>query len=164
MKRLGVWFVFLTAVYLLMLASVELWDLAQGVLIATVLLVAFRSFMFGGRPAPLPNLLRRLFALIPFTLAVLRDIWVRTWNVVLVVLRLRPLQCPGIVTVPIGERTPNGVAVSALATTLSPGSFLVDVDWERRVMLLHVIDASDPDVVREEQRALYQDYQRHVAP
>jgi multicomponent Na+:H+ antiporter subunit E len=163
-KRLLIWVVFLTTVYLLMLASVDPWDLLQGLLLAVALLLLFRRFLFDGRPAPLPHLLRRVLALGPFMLAVLRDILIGTWNVLLIVLHLRPLRTPGIVVVPIGERTPSGVAVSSLATTLSPGSFLVDVDWDRRVMLLHVIDASDPDAVRAEQQLLYERYQRQIFP
>lgn len=164
MKRLLISLVFLTALYMLMLASVKLWDLVWGVLISTTLLLAFQRFLFGGRPAPLPGLLQRIVAFGPFALAVLRDIVEGTWNVILVVLRLRPLRCPGIVLVPIDERTPNGIAVSALTSTLSPGSFLVDIDWERRVMLVHVIDAGDPDAVRADQQGLYHNYQRHVFP
>jgi multisubunit Na+/H+ antiporter MnhF subunit len=38
--------------------------------------------------------------------------------------------------------------VTALAASLSPGSVLVDIDWDRRDLLMHVIDASDPDGVR----------------
>jgi multisubunit Na+/H+ antiporter MnhE subunit len=95
---------------------------------------------------------------------VLWDITTGTWEVALVTLHLRPLVKPGIVAVPIENRTPLGVAVSALATTLSPGTFLVDVDWEKRVMLIHAIDASDPDVVREALQHMYRRYQSKVFP
>ena len=79
-------------------------------------------------------------------------------------LHVRPLNHPGIVAVPIAERSPLGVAVSGLATTLSPGAFLVDVDWEQRVMLIHVLDASDPDEVRADHQRFYRRWQRHVFP
>jgi multisubunit Na+/H+ antiporter MnhE subunit len=49
-------------------------------------------------------------------------------------------------------------------TTLSPGSVLVDIDWQRRDMLLHVIDASDPDAVRADLERFYDRYQRRVFP
>lgn len=79
-------------------------------------------------------------------------------------LRIRPLPQTGFVTVPIEERTPLGVAVCGLVTTLSPGSVLVEVDEERGVMLFHVLDASDPEAVRAQQREFYERYQRHVFP
>jgi multicomponent K+:H+ antiporter subunit E/multicomponent Na+:H+ antiporter subunit E len=80
------------------------------------------------------------------------------------VLHLRRLEQPGLVRIPIGERSERGVAVSALATTLSPGTVLVDVDWERRDLLLHVIDASDPDAVRARLQRFYDRFQRRVFP
>jgi multisubunit Na+/H+ antiporter MnhE subunit len=133
-------------------------------LLAGLLLWAGRRSPFGTRGTPLPHLPRRVVAFVPFTGAVLRDVVVGTWTVILVALHLRPLVQPGIVAVPIEGRTPTGVAVSALATTLSPGTFLVDVDWEQGMMLFHVLDARDPDAVRRMQQGLYARYQRHVFP
>ncbi len=153
----------LTLVYALVLASFQPWDLAIGAALSGAILLLFRRAIFTGRPAE-PGLLRPIAAFVPFTGAILRDIAVGTWQVVLVVLHLRPLVRPGIVALPLGERTPAGVAVSALATTLSPGSYLVDVDWRRGVMLLHVLDARDPDAVRAAHQHFYDRYQRHVFP
>lgn len=155
-----------TVLYLLTLASVKLWDIVQGAIITIALLIVFRRFLYqaGGRPAHVPKLLERFVAFWPFVGHVLVDIVHGTVFVIRIVLRRRPLQCPGIVTIPIAERSANGVAVSALASTLSPGSFLVDVDEERGVMLMHVIDASDPDGVRADHQELYVDRQRHVFP
>ena len=41
---------------------------------------------------------------------------------------------------------------------------LVGVDEEKRVMLIHAIDAADPDAVRESQQEFYRRYQRRVFP
>ena len=114
-------------------------------------------------PGPVPRL-GRVAAFPLFVVGVLGDIVSGTWDVALRVLHLRRLEQPGIVRVPIGDRTERGVAVSALATTLSPGSVLVDIDWERRDMLLHMIDARDPDAVRERLQRFYDRYQRRVFP
>jgi multisubunit Na+/H+ antiporter MnhE subunit len=54
--------------------------------------------------------------------------------------------------------------VSALTATLSPGEVLVDVDLEKGVMYLHVLDASDPDAVRAAHAELYDRHQRKVIP
>lgn len=96
--------------------------------------------------------------------AVLIDVLVGTWDVGLRVLHLRPLDAPGIVLVPIGDRSPLGVAVTGLLVGLSPGSVLLDVDREGGVMLFHVIDATDPDGVRARIERSYQRYQRKVWP
>jgi multicomponent Na+:H+ antiporter subunit E len=156
--------VLLTLTYALVLASFDPWDLLLGAGLSAALLLAFRSFVFGEDPARRSGLLGRLVAFVPFAVAVVRDIIVGTWEVTLVTLHLRRLESPGVVAVPIGERTPTGVAVSALVTTLSPGTFLVDVDEARGVMLIHTIDAGDPDTVREAHQQFYRRYQRNVFP
>jgi multisubunit Na+/H+ antiporter MnhE subunit len=114
------------------------------------------------RTGPLRGLLRSFAAFFPFAGAVVRDVVEGTWEVALVTLHFRPLVSPGIVKVPVGERTSTGVAVSALVTTLSPGAFLIEANED--FMLLHVIDAADPDAVREKHEDFYQRYQRKVFP
>jgi multisubunit Na+/H+ antiporter MnhE subunit len=154
----------LILVYLLVLASTNVWDVAFGALLGTGLLLGTRDFIFTGRPVTIAHPAPRSLAFLPFVAATVWDILRGTWRVTLVVLHLRPLRCPGIVAVPIAERTPLGVAITALASGLSPGTFLVDVDEADRMMLMHVLDASDPDAVRAEFEAFYRRYQRHVFP
>ena len=154
----------LGVLYVLTLASVDPVDLATGVLLGTVLVILLGSRL---QLAPDPGAVtpaRRVVWFLPFVGAVLADILQGTWDVALRVLHLRRLERPGLVRIPIGDRTRHGVAVSALATTLSPGSVLIDVDWERGDLLLHVIDASDPDQVRARLQRFYDRYQRRVFP
>ncbi len=70
-------------------------------------------------------------AFVPFAVAVFREVLVGNWEVTLVTLRLRLLVRPDTVAVPVGDRTPTGVAVWALVTGLPPGSFFVDVGREQ---------------------------------
>ncbi len=162
MKRAGLAFLLLTLVYAMVLASFHPLDLLFGAVLSGALLYVFRSFVFGGGPDPLPGVLGRCAAFLPFAWAIARDVVKGTWEVALVVLHFRPLVSPGIVKVPIGDRTPTGVAVSALVTTLSPGAFLIEANEE--FMLIHFLDAADPDAVRERQEDFYQRYQRKVFP
>lgn len=162
MKRTLLALSLLTLVYAMVLASFHPFDLLFGATLSGALIYAFRPFVFGGRPDPLPGLLGRFLWLFPFVWAVFLDVVKGTWEVALVTLHLRPLVSPGIVKVPVGERTPTGVAVSALVTTLSPGAFLIEANEE--CMLLHLIDASDPDAVRETHEEFYRRYQRKVFP
>ncbi len=160
----------LTLVYALALGSFQPWDLLFGAGLSAALLFASRRFVFGaGGAAPRPGgrgptLLGRVAAFVPFAAVVFREILVGTWEVTLVTLRLRPLVRPGIVAVPIRERTPTGVAVWAVVTGLPPGSFFADVDRERGVVLIHVLDARDPEAYREEQEDFYRRYQSKVFP
>ena len=154
----------LAAIYALVISSFDPMDLLMGFGFGLAILLGFHRFVFVDPPLPPGTLLRRTIAFFPFALAVTYEIIVGTWAVALVVLGLRPLRSPGIVEVPIGSRTPLGVAVTGLAITLSPGSILVDVDWEEAAMLVHVIDASDPDAVIAHIQRTYDRYQRKAFP
>ncbi len=159
----------LTLVYALALASFHPWDLLIGAGLSAALTFSFGWIVFepeseSGPTVRRPKLLRRVVAFVPFCLAVIWDVLVGTWDVALVTLHLQPLKNPGIVSVPIGERTPTGVAVWALATSLSPGSYFMDVDYGQEVVLIHVIDARDPEAIREQHQYFYRRYQRKVFP
>ena len=151
-------------VYVLTLASTDPVDLAAGVLLGGLLVgLLGRRMLLAPAGHSLPALSRiAWFAL--FAGAVVADILQGAWDVALRVMHLRPIEQPGVVRVPIGERSERGIAVSALATTLSPGSVLLDIDREAGDLLLHVIDASDPDGVRARLQRFYDRYQRRVFP
>ena len=154
----------LTLAYALALGSFHPLDLLFGAGLSAALVFTSRRFVFGDGPDVRASLLRRVVAFVPFSLAVFREIVVGTWEVTLVTLHLLPLKRPGIVEVPVGERTPAGVAVWAVVTGLPPGSFFVDVDRERGVVLIHILDASDPEAFRRRQEDFYRRFQRGVFP
>jgi multisubunit Na+/H+ antiporter MnhE subunit len=154
----------LGGIFVLTLASTDPVDLALGVTLGGALLLALGERLRLGPAGRLPPLAQRVAWFPVFAGAVLADIVQGTWDVALRVLHLRRLERPGLVRVPIGERSERGVAVTALATTLSPGSVLLDVDWERGELVVHVIDASDPDGVRARLQRFYDRYQRRVFP
>jgi multisubunit Na+/H+ antiporter MnhE subunit len=83
------------------------------------------------------------------------DILKGTYQIVMITLGLRPLVKPGIVKIPIGAHSAYGVGPVGFFITLSPGSFMVDIDWDQRVMLVHVIDATNPDAVRKDAEKYY---------
>lgn len=164
MSRVLLALVLLTVVYALAVASFDPWDLALGLGASALALLIFRRFLFGDGPAPIESLGRRALGIPRLVGHVLADITVGTWRVAAVVLHLRPLEHPGIVVIPLGERTELGAVVSAFASTLSPGEYLVDIDWERRCLLMHVLDAGDPDAVRARFADFYERSQRRVFP
>lgn len=164
MSRYVLAVVLLTLVYALALASFSPLDLLFGAALSAVLVFAFRGFVFGEDAGQGRALFGRMVAFVPFSFAVFRQILVGTWEVTLVTLHLRSLREPGIVAVPIGERTPSGIAVWAVVTGLPPGSFFVDIDRERKVALIHVIDSRDPDAFRRAEEDFYRRYQSKVFP
>lgn len=164
MRRMLSTAVLLGLIYVLTLASADWVDALTGLALGLVLVVLLRGRLAAAPAGDRPPIVSRVLGFPIFAGAVFADVLAGTWDVALRVLGIRHVAAPGIVRVPIGERTDRGIAVSALATTLSPGTVFVDVDWDRRDMLLHVIDASDPDAVRAALARFYDRYQRRVFP
>lgn len=150
------------AVYLAVLGRVEPWDVASGAILAAALLVAFRRLLAVPRRRVPTG--RRLGAVPPLCGRIAADVVRGTWSVFLRALGVRQVGPSGFVEVPILDRTEAGVAATALAETLSPGSVLVEVDWERKVMIFHVMELDDPEAVRERIQRFYRRHQRRVVP
>jgi multisubunit Na+/H+ antiporter MnhE subunit len=153
----------LGVLYVLTLVSTDPIDLVTGSAVGAVLLVLMGTRLRPVRAAA-PGLAARIAWFPVFAGAVLVDVLKGTWDVALRVLHLRTVDSPGLIWVPLGERSDHGVAVWALVTTLSPGSVYVDIDEEGRRLLLHVLDASDPDAHRAQMQHFYDRYQRRVFP
>ncbi len=157
----------LTIVFCLTLASYDPWDMLIGAILGSIVLVIFHGAVPGiqGKPEDaLPSLPSRILHFIPFAGITVWEILIGSVRVAAIVMGLRKLEHPGIVAVPIGERSKFGVVVTGITTSLAPGSILLDVDWDRNLMLVHVIDATDPDQVRADMQELYDRYQRKVFP
>ena len=69
---------------------------------------------------------------------------------------------PGFVEIPRGGRSRRAVALWGVVTGEAPDEVPVDVDEERDVLIVHLVDASDPDTVRERHRLAYERAQRKV--
>lgn len=151
-------------VYAAMIGGFDPWDLALATVLAGLTVYGFRGHLLRGDGPSARTLLRRLLFLPGLVGYVLWDIVRGTWQVARFSLRIAPLEHPGIVAIPLGDRTRFGATMSGFLTTISPGTFLVDFDWRDGVMLIHAIDASDPDAVRATHQSFYDRFQRHVFP
>lgn len=157
----------LTVVFCLTLASFAPWDIVIGAILGSISLAVFHGAVPAIKGYPddqLPSLPSRILNFIPFAGITIWEILIGSVRVAAIVVGLRKLEHPGIVAVPIGERSKFGVVVTGITTSLAPGSILLDVDWDRNMMLVHVIDASNPDQVRADMQDLYDRYQRKVFP
>lgn len=158
----------LTGVFLLVLASTDPRDVLIGLVLSIVALFTFRQFLIETQDHEYhdraPSLVARVVHFPLFAIMILKDVLIGTWLVLGFTLGWRKIDAPGIITVPIHDCTPTGVSILATAMTLAPGSALVDIDWIGEQMLVHVIDASDPDAVRNAIRHFYDTYQRKVFP
>lgn len=158
----------LTGVFLLTLASTKPEDIAIGVGLSFLALFTFRTFLRETQDNEYhdraPSLVSRVMHFPLFAIVILKDVLVGTWMVLGYSLGWRKIDASGIIQVPIGDCTPTGVSILAIVTTLAPGSALVDIDWAEGQMLVHVIDASDPDAIRHAIRHFYERYQKGVFP
>jgi multisubunit Na+/H+ antiporter MnhE subunit len=138
----------LTVVYALTLASFAWEDLLVGMALSGGLMVLYRKQVFPG-PPPATGYVLHILRNSPRLLGhMLVDILKGTWQVASIILGLRPLSHPGIVKIPMPDIGPAGTAIVSFMVTISPGSFLIDYDWDERVMLVHYVDISDPDQIR----------------
>jgi len=140
----------LAALYLAVLGSLRLADVVTGGVVSAAVLAGCRRFLAqtGPDPAAVWPVRVHPLALPALGAATLAEIVRGTLDVVRAVLAPTPRAYPGVVEVPLPDASSAGLAALALALTLSPGSVLVDIDHRRRAMLVHVVDARDPDAIR----------------
>ena len=148
----------LMGVYLLVMTSAKPGDAAAGLLLGLVLAVALRPRRPGRRPAtPTPAGLVALGQVLARTaIEMARGGW-RT-----VLFCLHGSGSPGFVEIPRAGRSRHAVALWGVLTGEAPDEVPVDIDEERDVLIVHLIDASDPDAVRERHRRAYAGPQRKV--
>lgn len=130
--------------YLAMVGSLDPWAVVQGVAVSlAALLVARQRLPSAHRWAG--TSWRELARL---AMRSARDVVAGSWKVGLAAAGLRSLPRPAWVEVPVGEQPPAHLDAAAILETLSPGTYLVDFDEERNVMLFHVFDADDAEALR----------------
>ena len=158
MTRIAVQALLLMGVYLLVLTSAKPADAAMGLALGLVLALALRPRLPGRRSAtPSPA---GLIALIPVLALTAVDMVRGSWRTVRFC--LWGTGEPGFVELPRADRSRYAVALWGVLTGEAPDEVPVDVDEERDVLIVHLVDASDPDAVRERHRRAYERAQRRV--
>lgn len=154
----------LTGIYLLILTSVAPGDILVGLaLSALIVAVGWRVDLPERQVRPPGTSPGRRLAGVPGLIGgTLLDMGRGAWTVAGYCLGRSP--APGLVTIPIRPDIPSSATAWAVRVGLAPDSVVVAVDDERGELLLHVMDASDPDAVRRVQQRSYQRYQRRVFP
>lgn len=99
----------------------------------------------------------RASKMVGYTLIVIWDIIVANIQVAWIVLtkpndKLKPVW----IEVPLDLRTPEAITVLAGTITLTPGTVSADLSNEGRSLLVHALDAPDPDAVRDEIKNRYE--------
>ncbi|MDW5595708.1 Na+/H+ antiporter subunit E [Conexibacter stalactiti] len=163
--------VVLLAIWLLTLSSLAWGDLLVGLVLAIMLELGWRRRVARGGTIGTadgelqrPPLHRALLALPALVGAVLVDITRGTWEVAQYSLGVREVEHDGIVEIELEGISEEGVAAWAFISTISPGELVLDVDEERGVLVIHALDASDPEAIRARHHDFYERYQRKVIP
>ncbi len=155
--------VVLTAVYLLVLTSLNPGDVLVGLVLSALLVVVSGRVRPHGPPPPRAALGRRLAGVPALIGGTLVDLVIGTWQTAVHLIRRRPVAA-GLVEVPIPRGGPVVAAAWGVRVGLVPDTVVVEVDEERGRMLLHVLDARDPDAVIAAQHDSYRRRQRRVFP
>jgi multisubunit Na+/H+ antiporter MnhE subunit len=147
----------LTAVYLLVLTSLAPGDVLVGALLGLALAATLRPRRPGrGARGSLAVALASAEAV----LRTARETVTGSWRVVRFCLGARG--APGFVEVPRGDRTRHEVALWGVLTGEAPDEVVVDVDRARDVLIVHLIDARDPEGVRARHRRDHERWRRRV--
>ena len=95
--------------------------------------------------------------IVEFILVVLWDIVVANIVVAKTILFTRNTAMhPAWISIPLDLRTPEAITVLAGTITMTPGTVSSDVAADGRSLLVHCLDAPDPDAVRDEIKQRYE--------
>ena len=101
--------------------------------------------------------LRSLPRIVDYILVVLWDICVANVQVAYVILfKSNANTHPAWITIPLELRTAEAITVLAGTITLTPGTVSSDFSADGRSLLVHCLDAPDPDAVRATIKARYE--------
>lgn len=156
----------LAAVFLAVLGSLAPADVLIGlVLAAVIVVVGNRLSRSAGRPIRPPGTspARRLAGLPALLGGTLVDLARGTWQTAAFSVG-RGSWSPGLVAVDIPPTVEISAAVWALRVGIAPDSVVVEVDEQRGRILLHVIDARDPEGLRRDVLEGYRRRQQRVFP
>jgi multisubunit Na+/H+ antiporter MnhE subunit len=149
----------LVAVYLLVLTSLAPGDVLIGALLAIPIAAALRPRRPRRHDASALNRVRAAAGLLARTAS---EMVRGSWRVARYC--LGGADTPGFVEIPQGDRSPINVATWGVLTGEAPDELVVDVDDGRRVLIVHLLDASDPEAVRARHASTNERWQRRVAP
>ncbi|MFK7751349.1 MAG: Na+/H+ antiporter subunit E [Sedimentitalea sp.] len=143
--------VLLTLVWLLLVNRFSTNSLVFGFFLGTVIPIVTSPY-WPNRPK-----LRSPFKVLEYILIVLWDIVVANIVVAYAILfKTRATLKPAWVCVPLDLRTPEAITVLAGTITMTPGTVTSDLSCEGHNLLVHCLDAPDPEAVRDEIKQRYE--------
>lgn len=145
----------LAVVYLLVLTSLAPGDVLVGLALGLAVALALRPRRPKEPPAPLPERLAAAAAVAAQTAA---EMVLGSWRVARFCVG-RPAR-PGFVEIPRGSRSRYETALWGVLTGEAPDEVVVDAG--RETLVVHLVDAGDPEAVRARHAAAHERWQRKV--
>jgi len=141
----------LVVVWQMMMNSLSLGNIVLGLILGLAIPIITAPY-WPNRPR-----LANLPMIVEYMLVVLWDIVVANVVVAKIVLFKRNSEMkPNWVSIPLDIRTPEAITVLAGTITMTPGTVSADVSACGRSLLVHCLDAPDPDAVRAEIKDRYE--------
>ncbi|WP_294611541.1 Na+/H+ antiporter subunit E [Roseovarius sp.] len=95
--------------------------------------------------------------IVAYVLLVIWDIIVANFQVAYIILfKANPTIKPAWISIPLELRTPEAITVLAGTITMTPGTISSDLSADGRSLLVHCLDAPDPDAVRDDIKNRYE--------
>ncbi|QOL79926.1 Na+/H+ antiporter subunit E [Pseudooceanicola spongiae] len=141
----------LVVVWCLLSNYLSLGTVVFGLILGTIIPIVTAAYW------PRRPLLKRPVKLGFYVLLVIWDILVANVQVALIVVfKSNAKMKPNWVTIPLDIRTPEAIAMLAGTITLTPGTVSADLSDEGHSLLVHALDAPDPDAVRDDIKNRYE--------
>lgn len=143
--------VMLTAVWLLLVNSASAGSVLLGLILGVAIPIMTAAY-WPDRPR-----LRNPLMMAEYVIVVLWDIVVANIAVARIVLFKRNEDMnPAWVCVPLELTSPEAITVLAGTITMTPGTVTAMLAADNRCLLVHCLDADDPDAVRDEIKSRYE--------
>ena len=137
--------------WLLLNHSVSAGHLVLGAILGLLIPVVTRGLR------PLPVRVRSPWAILKLAANAVVDTSISNFNVVRFLafpsMRKHPA---AVVHIPLELRDPNGLAVLAMITCMTPGTSWAEISRDRSVMLLHVLEVGDPQEIIDHVKTKYE--------
>lgn len=136
----------------LMLVNEFKWGSLVFAAILAIILPILTAPYWPGRP-----IIRNWPAVAEYVLIVIWDIVKSNITVAMIVL-FKPARdiTPLWVTVPLDVTSPEAITVLAGTITMTPGTVTADISADGKALLIHCLDATDADAVRDDIKARYE--------
>ncbi len=141
----------LFVLWLLLNHSVSAGHLVLGALLGLLIPVLTRGLR------PLPVRVRHPWTIFKLAITVVADTSVSNFQVVRFLLFPSLRRHPAaFVHIPLQLQDPNGLAVLAMITCITPGTAWAEISRDRSVLLLHVLEVEDPQIIIDHVKTKYE--------